>query len=38
MGLKYAFSQGTGMNQNPFDLLKKGFPEVADKYDSLVES
>lgn len=27
-----------GMSQNPYDLLKKEFPELAGKYDSLVES
>jgi alkylhydroperoxidase/carboxymuconolactone decarboxylase family protein YurZ len=26
------------MSQNPFDLLKKEFPDIADKYDSLVEA
>ncbi len=26
------------MSKNPYDLLKKEFPETAEKYDSLVES
>ena len=26
------------MSQNPFDLFKKEFPELSEKYDSLVDS
>ena len=25
------------MSQNPFDLLKREFPDIAEKYDSLVD-
>jgi alkylhydroperoxidase/carboxymuconolactone decarboxylase family protein YurZ len=26
------------MSQNPYDLLKKEFPDITEKYDSLVEA
>ncbi len=36
--MKYASDSCISMSQNPFDLLKKEFPDIAEKYDSLVES